>query len=72
LARIRDECLSHAIELCELPFIVYSLDAITGAARQIHAGGGAPIGGATVAVESDGQIYLGAYAGNRIGRIPAQ
>ncbi len=72
LARIRDECLTQTIDLCELPFIVYSLDAATGAARELYAGSGAPIGGATVAVESDGQIYLGAYAGNRIGRMIAQ
>jgi PQQ enzyme repeat len=72
LARIRDECLSQSLNLCELPFIIYSLDADTGAARELHAGGGEPIGGVTVAVESGGQIYLGAYAGNRIGRMPAR
>lgn len=72
LARIRDECLNKSLELCELPFIVYSIEAKSGAVRELHAGAGAPIGGVTVAVESGGQIYLGAYAGNRIGRMPAR
>lgn len=70
LARIRDECLSKSVDLCELPFIVYGVNASTGAVRELHAGAGAPIGGVTVAVESRGQIYFGAYAGNRIGRMP--
>lgn len=70
LARIRDECLNKSLDLCELPFIVYAVDATTGAVRKLHAGRGAPIGGVTVAVESGGQIYFGAYAGNRIGRMP--
>jgi len=72
LATIRDTCLSKSLELCELPFIVYAIESGTGAVREVHAGGGAPIGGVTVAVESGGHIYLGAYAGNRIGRMPAR
>ena len=71
LARIRDECLSKSLDLCKLPFIIYAVNATTGAVREVHAGGGAPIGGVTIAVQSGDQIYLGAYAGNRIGRMSA-
>jgi sugar lactone lactonase YvrE len=49
LAQIRDGCLSKSLELCELPFIVYGVNATTGAVHQVHAGSGAPIGGVTVA-----------------------
>lgn len=71
LVAIRDQCLVKNEAYCGLPFAVYSLDAANGEVTPIFEAKGAPFGGATVAVQSGAQIYLGAFAGKRIARIPA-
>ena len=71
LITIRDRCLPRSDPICTLGFVVYSLDPRDGSATQVIESEGAPFGGATVAVEIGGFIYLGAFSGNRIARILA-
>ena len=68
LAAIGD-CLTRPAETCSLGFTVHRVDAESGAARRIFRGGDTAFGGATTAVEIDGTIFLGAFAGQRIARL---
>lgn len=68
LAAIGD-CLTRPAEVCPLGYTVHRVDAATGDARRIFRGGDTAFGGATVAVQLDDAVYLGTFAGTRIGRI---
>lgn len=70
LRTIRDQCLGKDIDYCGLEFTVYSIDPSDGAATELFRSKGAPFGGSTVAVKAGDSIYLGAFAGTRIGKIP--
>jgi len=65
-------CGKAAAEYCLLPYQVVALDPASGAAATVLTGGEAPpFGAATVAVEFDGRLYLGAYTGTRMAHVPA-
>lgn len=70
LRSIRDDCMVKNEDICGLPFTLHYLDPADGAATQIFETSGPPFGGSTVAVQTGGSIYMGAFAGNRIARIP--
>jgi len=61
-------CSEHGGDFCPLAYAVVAIDRDTGAHETLMTGGGAPFGGATVAVEVDGHYYLGSFAGDRIVR----
>ncbi|MFT4562012.1 MAG: outer membrane protein assembly factor BamB, partial [Gammaproteobacteria bacterium] len=71
LITIRDQCLLRTDPICTIGFAVYSLDTRDGSVTEVVESQGPPFGGATIAVEAGGFIYLGAFSGNRIARIPA-
>jgi sugar lactone lactonase YvrE len=52
---------------CGMPFAILALDPDDLAAEERLAHQGAPMGGATVALEHGGILYLGSFAGDRIG-----
>lgn len=54
---------------CGMPFAILSLDPedLSAEVRLVHQG--APMGGATVALELDGVIYLGSFRGDRIAML---
>jgi hypothetical protein len=70
LSRIRDECLGKTAPYCGVEFVVSTIDPATGTVTELFQSKGAPFGGATVAVETGGSIYMGAMAGSRVGVIP--
>ncbi len=55
---------------CAFAFRIVSLDPDTLSARTIIEHEGAPMGAATVALEMDGRLYLGTFAGDRIASLP--
>ena len=55
---------------CGFAFEIVALDPATMTGVVILANRGAPMGAATVAVEFDGNLYLGTFAGDRIARTP--
>ncbi|NNL87277.1 MAG: hypothetical protein HKP27_16570 [Myxococcales bacterium] len=55
----------------DLRFAVHYLDPADGEVTPVFESSGPPFGGSTVAVQAGDTIYLGAFAGNRIGRIAA-
>ncbi len=55
---------------CKLPFAIVALDAGTGAAETLLEGDGETMGAVTVALPFDDQLYLGAFTGQRMARIP--
>jgi hypothetical protein len=69
LRTIREQCLGKDVDYCGLEFAVYSIDPSDGSATQLFRSKGAPFGGSTVAVKAGNSIYLGAFAGTRIGKI---
>ncbi len=70
LREIRD-CMNEAGPFCALGFALFYLDPADGGLTPVFESAGPPFGGSTVAVETGGSIYMGAFAGNRIGRIAA-
>jgi len=54
---------------CGMPFEVIALDPTDLSAEVLIRSEGAPMGGVTVALEHAGAIYLGTFAGDRIGRV---
>lgn len=54
---------------CGMPFEILSLDPDDLSSRVWIRHEGPPMGGATVALEIDGVVYLGSFAGDRIGRV---
>jgi sugar lactone lactonase YvrE len=63
-------CAHQQTGFCDIPFAVYVVDPATLAARKIFEHSGAPFGAATVAVQMDGFLYLGTFAGDRIAKLP--
>jgi len=63
------DCHERHDAFCGLAYGVVEIDPETGEAREIHAGEGAPFGGATVAVLQDRTLYLGCFTGERIGVV---
>lgn len=59
-----------AAPYCKLPFAIVALDAQTGAAVTLIEGDGETMGAATVALPFGDALYLGAYVGGRMARIP--
>lgn len=57
---------------CAMAFSIVSLDPDDLTATTVVSHEGPPMGAATVALEHDGQIYLGTFAGDRITRLEAQ
>ena len=53
---------------CGFAFEIVALDPATMTGVAVVANRGAPMGAATVAVEYDGELYLGTFAGDRIAR----
>jgi streptogramin lyase len=53
---------------CGFAFEIVALDPVNLEATVIVANRGAPMGAATVALEMDGELYLGTFAGDRIAR----
>ena len=54
---------------CGFAFRIVALDPDTMAGESLIRHRGAPMGGATVAVEMDGELFLGTFAGDRIARV---
>ncbi len=54
---------------CPLAFAVVAVDAATGASEVLFEHAGPPMGAATVALESEQGIWLGTYAGDRLGLL---
>ena len=52
-----------------LPFSIVEVDPVTLESRVVLAREGAPMGAGTVAVELDGYLYIGSYAGDRMIKI---
>lgn len=71
LRSIRDDCMLQMAPFCGLGFALSHIDPKDGSVKKIFESEGPPFGGATVAVETSGAIYMGAFAGDRVGRIPA-
>ena len=55
--------------LSGMPFEIVALDPLDLSAQIIIAHQGAPMGGATVALQRDGVYYLGTFAGDRLGLV---
>ncbi len=62
-------CHERHEPFCGLAFGVVELDPATGALTEVYAGEGPPFGGATAAVIHDGTLYLGCFAGERLGVV---
>ena len=62
-------CMSVTEGACGMPFEIVALDPHDLSEQVIIAHEGAPMGGATVALQRDGVYYLGTYAGDRIGIV---
>lgn len=60
-------CQSLAQGACGMPFAIFSLDPEDLSGDVLLAHQGAPMGGVTVALERRGVLFLGAFAGDRIG-----
>lgn len=71
-AGITDSMACQGLESgsCGFAFRVVSLDPDDLSARTILEHEGAPMGAVTVALEMDGQLYLGTFAGDRIASMP--
>ena len=54
---------------CPIPFAIVALDPETLAQRELYAGAGAPMGAGTAAVEVDGELVIGSFAGDRVLRV---
>lgn len=70
LRQIRD-CMGANEDHCDIGFAVYSINPLDGSTTHLFESSGPPFGGATSAVKTGEHIYLGAFSGNRIGRISA-
>ncbi len=62
-------CLSVPEGACGMPFEIVALDPLDLSEQVIIAHEGAPMGGATVALQHDGVYYLGTFAGDRLGIV---
>ncbi|HJQ84191.1 MAG TPA: hypothetical protein VKA21_08950 [Candidatus Binatia bacterium] len=57
---------------CPTEFAIVALDPETLAERELYAGNGPPMGGGTAAVERDGELVIGSFAGDRVLRVRLQ
>jgi len=62
-------CMSVEEGSCGMPFEIVALDPNDMSSEVVIRSEGAPMGGVTVALEHEGAIYLGTFAGDRLGRI---
>ncbi|MCY3817766.1 MAG: hypothetical protein OXH52_00150 [Gammaproteobacteria bacterium] len=62
-------CMSVPEGACGMPFEIVALDPDDLSEQVIIAHEGAPMGGATVALQRDGIYYLGTFAGDRLGVV---
>jgi hypothetical protein len=62
-------CADLRAGACPLAFAIVALDPDTLAARELYAGEGPPMGAGTVAVEVDGELFIGTFAGDRLLRV---
>ena len=54
---------------CPTAFAIVALDPETLAQRELYAGSGPPMGAGTAAVEVDGELVIGSFAGDRLLRV---
>jgi hypothetical protein len=70
---LQDQLACQGLEAgsCGFTFAVMAVNPADMSSRVVYenSAGGPPMGGATIAVELSGQLYLGTHAGDRIGRI---
>ena len=64
-------CIAADPPYCGVSFAIVSIDPRDGSTEILFEGGGAPFGGATVAVQVENALYLGSFTGNRIARVKA-
>jgi hypothetical protein len=62
-------CLDVPEGSCGMPFEIVALDPDDLSPEVLIRHAGAPMGGVTVALEHGGSVYLGTFAGDRIGRV---
>ena len=62
-------CTSLSEGACGMPFEIVALDPVDLSEQVIIAHEGAPMGGATVALQNDGVYYLGTFVGDRVGVV---
>jgi hypothetical protein len=60
------ECAAQSEVPCGAQFAVIAIDPKSGSQRTLFEGGGAPMGGATVALQVKGSVYMGSFTGERI------
>jgi hypothetical protein len=54
---------------CGLPYAIVAVDPASMQARDLHAGGGAPMGAGTVGLQVGNELFVGSFAGDRILRV---
>ena len=63
------ECAGADIPYCPIAYEIMALDPATGVHSLRYQGSGAPMAAATVGVQIGQSLYLGSFAGERIGRV---
>ncbi|MFT4585306.1 MAG: hypothetical protein ACI915_003035 [Gammaproteobacteria bacterium] len=63
------KCSDADIEFCPIAYEIMAVDPATGSHSLRYQGGGAPMAAATVGVQIGQTLYLGSFAGQRIGRV---
>lgn len=63
------KCAGADIEYCPIPYEIMAVDPATGAHSLRYQGKGAPMAAATVGVQIGQTLYLGSFAGQRMGRV---
>jgi sugar lactone lactonase YvrE len=64
------DCQGLEAGSCGFAFRIVALDPETLATETLIEHRGAPMGGATVALEMEGDLFLGTFAGDRVTRVP--
>jgi hypothetical protein len=70
---LRDQMACQNLEAgaCAMSFEIIAIDPKTMETELIFAGGGAPMGAGTVAIDLGGELVIGSFAGDRIIRVPS-
>jgi hypothetical protein len=63
------ELMSHGQGTCPIPFRIIAIDPVTMAAELLYQSDGSPMGGGTVGVVLDDELFVGSFSGDRILRI---
>ena len=63
------ECADADIPYCPIAYEIMAIDPATGSHAVRYKGGGAPMAAATVGVQIGQTLYLGSFAGERMGRV---